>query len=216
MSEVAVYTCNLGDYDPLYEPIVCDPNVDYIYLTDRERRSHTWTVRVVEPPYNPILSARYYFCQSIKFFPEYDITIEHGADCQLKIAPLDLVGMIPDEFDIAVFKHPHRKSVYQEGDECIRLRKDTAERIRPQMERYREEGLPESVRLSTCILTVRRNTPQVQALEEMWWNEVLNNSHRNQLSFDYCRWRLGIEVFHLPGSPYDKSLIDVHRHPRRG
>lgn len=211
--KIAVYTVNFANYDPLHEPIVYDESADYVYITDTPRRSHAWDIRVVDPPNNPILTSRYYFCQSTLIFPDYDITIEHGADCRLSVTPSDLISMLPDEYDIAVFPHPRRKSVYREGDECIRLRKDTANNVNPQMKRYRKEGLPESFRLSTCILMVRRNTPQVQALEEMWWDEVLHNSHRNQLSFDYCRWKLNVDVIYLPGSPYDKSLMEVIRHP---
>lgn len=212
MRGIAVYTCNFGDYDPLRDPIVVDPVADYIYFTDRPRESSAWDVQVVPLVHTPIMQSRDYFCCSTLHLPDYPITVEHGADCCLKVTASRLAAMLPPEYDIGVFPHPYRQNVYEEGDACIRFKKDTAERIKPQMERYRREGLPESVRLSTCILTIRRNTAQVEELEEMWWGEVCDGSHRNQLSFDYCRWKLGVEVFHLPGSPYDHSLMEVYRH----
>lgn len=34
----------------------------------------------------------------------------------------------------------------------------------------------------------------VMRLGNMWAKEIMDGSHRDQLSFDYCAWKTGIDV----------------------
>lgn len=207
---IGVYTCLLGPYDD-----VAPARFGGVLFTDQDMKPDGWEVRKVKPvlPDDLNRSSRYWFCQSCLVLPEYSVTIEHGADVQLQMEPGELIDrFLPDDRDIACFKHPHRSSVYEEGRMCGHWRKDDKTSIQRQMGHYEREGFPGDD-LSTCILLLRRNTLQVQKFEAMWWAEVLHGSRRNQLSFDYCRWRLGIKVARIPGGPYRRGdIMKVKRH----
>ncbi len=211
---IAVYTANFSQYDPVVrEPTYVNPNVDYIYFTDHPFTSTIWQVRVVSPPdSDPRRASRYYFDQSTLVLPDYDITIMHGSNANLTCDPETLITYL-GECNIAAFVHPHRTSVYQEAEAVISMGKDSADTVRPQMARYRADGFPDTARLSTCILLVRRNCEQIKALEQLWHNEVSLGSHRDQLSFDYCRWKLNVPIAYIPGDCYaSKHIFSVKGH----
>lgn len=209
---IGVYTANFGSYDQIYEPAICNPNTIYRYFTDRAFHSTKWEVILAQSRHlSPEYCSRYHFDNPCLVMPDCAITIMHGANTELITDPYELVELyLPDKYDIAAFAHPHRQNVYQEAEACIQMHKDKPERILPQIERYRIEGFPESMRLSTCIFLIRRYTPKMKAFEIMWWNEVLNGSFRDQLSFDYCRWKLGIDINYIPGDPYTSPLLRIH------
>jgi len=103
--------------------------------------------------------------------------------------------------DIAVLKHPQRTSVYDEANACISWKKGRPNIIRAQMNRYRREGF-NGKPLSAAFLIVRRHTDKIAALNRLWWKEVRNGSVRDQLSFPYACWKLGIKPVIIPGGIY--------------
>lgn len=206
---IGVYSCLLGNYDN-----VLPAKFGGVLFTDQDILPAGWTIERVSPNLtDDNLNSRFYFCNSCEVMAGYDITIEHGADVQLQMAPEEIVErFLPDDHDIACFAHPHRTNVYEEGRLCGHWRKDNKDVIRQQMERYRREGFRGNG-LSTCILLIRRNNERVRGFEQMWWQEVKSGSRRNQLSFDYCRWKLGLDVARIPGSPYKRGdIMKVQKH----
>jgi len=214
---IAVYTTLFGPYDHIL-PALHD-EADYILFTDQEGvEAPGWQVRQVKRPHpDGCYASRFYFDQASMVLPEYYLTIMHGANAQLIMPPCGLVAMLRPDHDIACFAHAHRTNVYEEAKACIRFRKDDKAVIQRQMERYRMAHFPESVRLSTCGLLVRRNTRRLRQFEAAWWAEVQAGSCRDQLSFDYCRWRLGMPITRIPGN-INKSphILKLERHRRRG
>lgn len=202
-----IYTALFGPYDAP-QPA----SYGGALFTDQDISPDGWDVRQVEAPHeDPRYASRYYFDQSHLALPDAEYTIMHGANARLRVAPETLIDLLPDGVDIAACRHP-RANTYEEAEACIRMRKDDKETIRAQMERYRDYGFPESFPLSACIILVRRNTPALATFERFWWHEVKHGSCRDQLSFDYARWRLDVPVFYLPH--HWKHYLDLKRHKR--
>ena len=59
---------------------------------------------------------------------------------------------------------------------------------------------------------VRRNTDRVRILNGLWWELITLGSHRDQLSFNYACWRLGIEYAEIPIQLRRHPLIKFHSH----
>jgi hypothetical protein len=207
-----VYTALFGNYDTLLPPLVIDPEWEYVVFTNIAFDAPApWQVLVDRQPHpDPRKASRYYFDQSCLVLPEAEYTVMHGANAQLNCSPTSLLSFLGKN-DIAAFKHPHRDSVYDEEQAVIALNKDVSENTVLQMERYREEGFPGTL-LSACILLVRHNTLALDEFEEAWWNEVQTGSCRDQLSFDYCRWRLSMGVSYIPGDPFACEFFRVNAH----
>ena len=210
---IAVYTAIFGDYDTLKAPLFIDTLVDYIVFTDAPHlvTPFPWQVRTVTAPHsNPGKASRFYFDQSCRALPEYKYTVMHGANALLNCEASYLLSFLRGN-DIAAFRHPHRNNVYDEQKVIIQMGKDRAENTTAQMQRYRSEGFPGTT-LTACTLLVRRNTPALRQFEDLWWEEVRNGSYRDQLSFDYCRWRLDMGVSYLPGTLFSTDYFKVGSH----
>ena len=211
MKTIAVYTAIFGDYDQL-RPGVFSEEADYVCFSDRALLVPApWKVRVVKPPHaDPRKASRYIFTQATKVLPEYEHTIMHGGNAVLNGSPTWMVLLLKKN-EIAAFKHPHRSSVYDEPKACASLGKDRIENMATQMARYKNEGFSGSP-FSACILLVRKNTPAIAALEALWWKEVLAGSYRDQLSFDYARWKTRTPITYLLGDPFTSEYLRIYGH----
>jgi len=206
-----VYTALFGRYDTLLPPLVIDPEWEYVVFADHAFDAPApWKLQVVHPFPDPRYGSRAYFTQSTVVLPDAEYTVMHGANAQLTCSPSLLLSFLGKN-DIAAFKHPHRESVYDEPAVCAMLNMDTMAVMQPQVQRYRDEGFS-GTPFSACILLVRHNTPALNEFENLWWSEVYGGSCRDQLSFDYCRWKLGIPISYIPGNCFKNEFIIYHGH----
>lgn len=214
-SKICVYTCVFGNYDTLQNPLVYNPDVDYICFSDHILKSEVWQTALVQPKFVSLAkSSRWYFDNSIRNLPGYTYTIMHGGNSQLNADPKSLVEQyLPDGYLIAAFKHPHRKTVKDECKAVLAFSKDTdIQLVWNQYKSYTDAGFKDDIGLSACILLIRKNTAQVKSFEKIWWREVATWSHRDQLSFDFCRWKTGISVNYIPGDCFASEIFKVGKH----
>ncbi len=207
---IAVYTAIFGGYDKLL-PVRVVGDSDYICFSDCEIEAPPpWQVRIIDPPHpDPRFASRYYFDQSTLVLPEYKYTIMHSGSAALEVPPETLLQYLADT-DIAGFCH-RRVSVYKEPFMVAKVGKDKMENMVEQMNRYRSEGFLGKP-LSACTLLIRRNTRAIRKFEKRWWHEVVNGSHRDQLSFDYVRWKLGVKITYIPGDVFKTHIMRRRKH----
>ena len=110
---------------------------------------------------------------------DYSIWID--ANVQLRAEPETLVDMLGSA-DAAVFRHCERNDIYEEAEFIIQKGKDTAENVRPQMQKYVEQEFRKKD-LGMCFLIVRRHVPEIARRNERWWSDICRFSVRDQLSF---------------------------------
>lgn len=195
-----VFTAIFGGYDKLCLPDIARGK--YVCLCDEQLDvREPWQRRLIEVEYEPRKQARYCKILAHRMFPDADITIWHGGNVRLTVDPQELVNLL-GEGDIAVLKHARRNCAYREADACIRFKKGDPEIIKQQMRRYHKEGYPERNGLCAACLIVRRHTPQIAEFNELWWAEVDGGSVRDQLSINYCMWKMGIRPVVIPGDMY--------------
>jgi hypothetical protein len=214
-----VYTAIFGAIpDVLRAPrgLRADPSVGYVSFSDaREARAKPpWETRpaaFVDPDARRM--ARYHKTLSHVLFPEATYTIWHDGNIRLKVDPWKLVDEhLGSGVDVASFRHRDRGCVYEELEACIRLGKDDPALMTAQIERYRAAGYPDRNGLAETGVLVRRHTARVREFNEAWWREIENGSVRDQLSFDYVRWRLGLAQAYLPGQSIKSKYADYTRH----
>jgi len=150
-----------------------------------------------------------YFAEVKLTLPEF--TLYHDGNVELLVPPEQFLDFLGD-CDIAAFRHPQRECVYDEAAKCIECLADEPSVIQTQVDKYRSEGYPESRGLFVGGVLVRRDTPQIRELSELWWQELQQHSCRDQLSLNYALWKLGIECATIPGHLWDNQLFRVHSH----
>jgi hypothetical protein len=114
--------------------------------------------------------------------------------------PNTFVPGLLKKHDMALFVHPQRTCLYAEAKICLRHKKANAKLVNKQIARYEKLGFPEDFGLTACWVIACRNTAQVRLLGKLWWQEYQKYSCRDQLSFDFIRWKLGVEYAEIPGN----------------
>jgi len=220
VKSIVVYTATFGGYDKIRAPTVVSPDADYILYTDRNYDVPPWQIKDISG--SAMLydrRTRRVMARQMKILPNWfsspaiEYVIWHGGNVQLTCDPADLISCLGDK-DIAAIKHSQRDCIYDEAKACIDFRMDDEFTIHNQMKRYHANKYPAHKGLHAAFVLVRRNTAEVAELCRVWWGEVCNGSIRDQLSFDYCCWKLGVEVATIPGNIYEGPFYK--RYPIHG
>ena len=142
---------------------------------------------------------------SHKWFPDAEYTLYH--DANMRIRTTDVLGWL-DKHDMALCVHPNYDCLYEGAEACIEAEKGDPDEIRAQVARYRAEGYPEHAGLAGATVILRRQTEAMQRLNEAWWWEVAGESMRDQVSFNYVCWKLGIGYDVIPGHLYKNDAFE--------
>lgn len=109
--------------------------------------------------------------------------------------------------------HPGRKCVYEEAKAVLGLKKESRDVVDKVISRYKDEGFPRKIGLAeTCVLLRKHNERSCRLFDEAWAAEVLLNSKRDQLSFNYVAWKRKFMIgymtneFRVNGNPFFRLL----------
>lgn len=160
-------------------------------------------------------------CRDIKinphiYLPNYKYSLWVDANIQIKdgIVPL-LNSLICSNTKIAGFRHPKRSCVYDEGEACKILNKDTHEVIDRQMNFLKKQEYPKQAGLiETNVLFRLHNDLNVIKAMNLWSDLLKNFSKRDQLSINYALWESELKFKFIPGSARgdNPAFIDgMHR-----
>lgn len=190
-----IYTCITGDYDFLREPTYISDGFDYICFTDNTNfKSNVWIIKPLPKEVeglSQVKKQRYVKINPHKVLSEYDLSIWVDGCVSIKGDLNKFIGQnIKSDCSIYVPKHPSRDCIYDEATIVIRMKKDNAENVNPQIEKYKNEGFPKKYGLlQSNILLRKHNEADCIKLMEDWFEELKNGSHRDQLSFNYVLWK---------------------------
>lgn len=206
--KLVAYTVIMGNYDvlvPTKYPSMC--------LTDDEMKTvKGWTVRCVSPMHKDARRAsRHPKMMPHLYFPDADFTLYIDGNIRLLRSPQTILSHLLLRHDMALFQHPQRTCIYAEAGACIKRKKADPTLIKQQIAAYRREKMPAGFGLTACYVILRRNTPETRLFGEMWWNEYLRFTDRDQLSFDYVRWKMEMKYDPIPGD----LLVNDSRYFRR-
>ena len=210
-----VYTAIFGNYDVLLPPLHPGGATWKAYADTGFRAPRPWKVSSHRSHLRDQRHSRYCKINSHILFPDDEITIWHDGNIQLTRPIQDYVDLLKDG-DFAMLRHSIRSCIYEEAKMCKAYYKAPHERVDAQMRAYREDGFPEEYGLHVAFIVVRRNTPFTTHLNEVWWREVAKHTVRDQLSFNYCLWKEGIDIVDIPpaGGYYKRHRHIVHKRIR--
>lgn len=211
VDNIVVYTAVFGRYDtlrPARYPSLC--------FTDGEMPPVAgWEYRTVFAGRGPKWANRH--CKLLVHeHLDMEYSIYHDGNVELLTDPRELIEKHLRDTDIAVFAHPTRTCVYEEAKACIREGKAPAIEVHPQMDRYRAESYPAHNGLAACWVLLRRHTNAVRRLNEFWWKEYAKGAKRDQLSFNYACWKLGMPYTPIPGDLFKGTSKDFQRTRHKG
>lgn len=155
------------------------------------------------------------------YFPDVEYSIYIDGNIDLLVEPEGLV----EKFlkwdtgwgsDWGVMKHAFRDCLYKEVETCLRYGIGDSGELREQADRYIEEGMPIGFGLWENPVIVRRHTEYNAEFGQMWWEEYMRGSERDQISFPYLVWREGLDFkevdinIHDPSNGYFRRRLHSH------
>ena len=208
--KIAVITSVFGNVQQLRTPNTKWEGVDYYAYVDREFPCEVWNQIVspdftIDKKFTGRRNAKIYKIMPHVFLPDYDYHIWMDPTHDIISDPKEFCPTYLKDNDIALFKHPERSCIYDEANTLIELTKgpggdyDVLDNIYRQLEFYEEEGFPKDFGLFELSASIRKNTPQIQAMNLRWWEIICRFSSRDQISLPFVLNSLNIDVKVLPG-----------------
>ena len=201
---IVCYTCITGRYDSLKPLSYQHQSIDFICFTDNKNiNSHEWILKDIPNDLKHLSKVKQQRILKIhpqKYLSEYDISLwvdgNFVINCDIEKDFLSKYDL--NKFSLYTNKHPLRDCIYDEEIECIKRNKDISQNTHPQIERYKQEKMPRHIGLAETNLMLRNHHDQkCEEVMKLWEAEVLNGSHRDQLSFDYACWKLKFKYGYL-------------------
>lgn len=219
---IVAYTAIFGGSDSLKRAPAADRCYCYTdepgfhgfrYSETAKPFSPGWEIIARPPEASPRRAARILKMKPQQWFPQATASVWVDGSIEIK----DWPGLMADcaDADIACLPHPDRNSCYDEGAAVVRLKIAHADRVTAALDLYRADGFAPT-RLSTTGLLYRRNTEKVAAFNRLWRDHLDAYGTNDQVHFDYCAWKTGVQVTYLRGhyrdNPYAKyDQADHHR-----
>ncbi len=197
--KIAVYTCNIGDYDNLMPPLYLPENCDYYVVSDEKSDfagfdnftyidSSKYTQGL-----NGNLASRYIKMHPNVLFSEYEYSIFMDGNIRLISDPTPLIQTIGSQ-GIALHRHMIRCCLYDEAKVCLIYKRGQTDILRKQTADYEKQGMPRHFGLFEMgILLRKHNEKRCIELMGNWWDEFSNYPSRDQMSFPYILWKNGIK-----------------------
>lgn len=205
MKKIAVITSSIGtnqlispqkwmhkvDYHAFVEP-------QYLHIGDLWNR-HEYISFSSDVKYKNRRDAKLYKILPHLVLPEYEYYIWLDSTHILESDPDELIDTYLTKHDIAVFKHPERDCVYEEGKLVQKIRYDHSNLIQEQLDFYRDMDYPEHNGLYELPVRIQKNTKKTKQLGLMWWEQICMFSSRDQISFPFVCNQLNIKPSIMPG-----------------
>lgn len=215
---LVVYTVLLGSKEALGSPLSdlldesdSDIDIDFICFTDnKDLQSDTWSFIYIEdknlPPEK--LSRRPKTLPHL-YLAEWSYSLYIDNIVTFKRLPNSSDLSTTHPYLFKAYRHAYRNNLQQEADVIAMLGYDDIDTIHKQLKYYAELMPLESISpFHTCTVIFRNhNHSMVQQHGQLWWEQFLCYSKRDQMSFDFAIKRSGCMVEPLPGLKHDNNLI---------
>jgi hypothetical protein len=214
-TKLAIYTVLVGEKESLNDPLQMigqnyetDVAIDFFCFTDNLNLiSKTWKICFYNHPLvRSEKSSRYPKARPDIFFPDYDYSIYIDNTVVLKRMPkLSDIG----DSTFKGFRHPWRSKPIDEADIVVRSGLDDSLIVSEQMKYYEiEKKISDINYLSVGTVLFRKHCDEkVRKFGELWWEQILLYSKRDQLSLDICAKEAGCTMDYFEGDKLSNDLF---------
>lgn len=197
---VDVFTARFGpDSDPLRDPAFAAPDTRYYCASDQHVDSEIWRRIALPADPDPVTAARRFKVLLHERAGHAGAHLWMDARYRLEVDPAifsaDLLRA-----DLLALRHPFCADLAEEARELERRGLVDKALLRKQLAAYNASGFPMDTPHSSTGLLLRRNDKRTAKFNQLWWSQMEHYGHtRDQMSFDWCAWKLGMAVKYLEG-----------------
>lgn len=202
MNRFVIYSCLVGEYDKIQQPLVLDNRFDYILFTDTviENRIGIWQVRSI--PYedrNNMRRSRYVKCHPSMVLDEYEASLYIDANIQIATPCIyeRFFELLKSGAEWAGIKHPDQHCVYEEICAILSLQWVHDYEVVGWYAKLKNAGFPEQWGLFENNVIYRRHTKKVEEVGKIWWQTLEKECKRDQFSLMYSLWKIQPQMTYL-------------------
>jgi hypothetical protein len=214
------YTAIYGGYDGTLWPAPSLPDVEFICFTDDpDLAADGWDVRVVQRPEDhPRMRAKWFKILSHLALPEAERTL--WVDGSHRLLPeFSFQWALTCAERTGIAAHAHGRSprcIYAEVEGSLQFRKYMG--LQPslveQAEHYRAEGYPANAGLWALGMIARVRSDCLDVAMADWWQECVEWTYQDQVSFPVVMRRHGITPAEFPYPQYGSPWFSIAGHAR--
>ena len=109
-----------------------------------------------------------------------------------------LLRILSPKYYIYSLEHPERNTVLSETFAVVQYYKEKNSMAKMIRNKYKQENFTDNTGLlESCIIIRRHNEEKCIDLMNNWFGEIKNNSHRDQLSFNYIIWKKKYQIKYI-------------------
>jgi hypothetical protein len=143
---------------------------------------------------------------------DYSLWIDGNITLKVPMQHLIDEWMLPDDWDMAIFKHHARDCIYDEAMICATNHLDDPEKIINQVRGYEIKEFAKHKGMAECGVILRKHSPKMEAFNNAWWSEYGRHAHRDQLSFPIAVEKTGLRVHYITPSVYQHPYFEIDGH----
>ena len=198
MKRFVIYTAVIGGYDQIRQPEIIDDRFDYVLFSNdlQDDKVGVWTIKHFSYSNSDSTRiSRYIKTHPETLLPGYDFSIWIDSNIQISSDFLytRAIALFNNQVEISALKHSLRNYIYDELFAVVNLMVEHEAVVLKWGHLLRKEGCPKNLGLSETGILYRCMNPRLNAFNELWWNCISRYSRRDQLSFNYCLWKSGLE-----------------------
>lgn len=196
MNKKAIYTCLVGNYDVIRQPLVIDESYDYICFSNdiKEKKVGVWQIRPI--PFEHKDKAR--LSRYVKILPhrvlgDYEWSL--WMDANIQITGKELYQILESKMaeggKIYQVNHclPPCDCIYEEIVFAYLSGRTGLCKAFLQYRHLKRCGFPTHWGLFENNIIMRRHLdPQVKKISEEWWTEFMKYTKRDQFNLMYVYW----------------------------
>lgn len=203
--KVAIYTCIIGGYDKLWEPLYKSKYCDYYAITDFEIDNGSAWKRIdfheyedkIDKKDSPAYINRWFKMHPQEVFSsyQYSIYIDGNVLVVSDLMPL-VIKMINEKNFLGIHRHYARKYIESEVKAIVKFKKNINKELTyKQVSRYKACGYNNDIpMLEATILIRKHNDDKCIKVMNDWWSEFIKYSPRDQLSLPYVLWKNDVSL----------------------
>lgn len=221
---IVIYTCLVGGYDKLMQPLAKAEDFDFICFSNdfSVKQIGVWTIRplpILKNLNNTRLSR---FAKILPHLVLSDYVFSLYIDSNVQILTNELYGIVRNlasrDVLIAQVPHPFRDCIYNDIRISYRLRKVSLLDARRQYHHLKSSGFPKHYGLfENNIIFRKHNSKVVAEVSNAWWKEYLLYCQRDQFCLMFVYWQRGLNPEFLLGdgkNTRNVRCLKYVKHPR--
>ena len=196
--KIAVYTIYTNSYDKLRDPIFHNSEIDYFCFTDdRKFKSKIWKVIYLKNNFsNNRRNSRLHKIKPHQFLANYEFSLYIDSNVIIRGDIVEFINKYKHHL-FSLFIHPYNiKSILEEANTIIQNKLDSNDIIKRQLKKYDNiiHDLNNYTFPCATILLRNHNHPNVIKSMNLWWNEYLNFSERDQMSILFAVYTANLKL----------------------